>query len=84
MEIEYLNPEADLSKRPFYPQNPSEFTYIVEKIHISFSSATNPIYYCVTCHSIETRHSIDFHKSCVRATKSQILGKVLFKNLLCC
>ena len=75
MELEYTNPDQNLDKRPFYIPNSYEFNYIIEKIHSDFSKATNPIYYCMSCHSIETRHSIDFHKSCKIAKKAQVLGK---------
>lgn len=74
MQLEYSNPDFTLEKRPFYPQNCFEYNYIMERIHFIFSTATNPVYYCMSCHSIETRHSIDYHKNCRIAKKSQIFG----------
>ena len=76
MQCEYVNPDTDLDKRPFYPQDCSDFNLIIEKIHVSFAKASNPVYYCMSCHSIETRHSIDFHGNCKIAKKSEIFGMI--------
>lgn len=75
----YSNPPENLELRVFYTPESEEYSLIKNKIYDEFSASTNPAYYCLSHHSVETRSTIEGHEKCVFLNKSDLYTK----SMLC-
>jgi len=86
-DIEFFNPPKDVKKRDFYGKKSPNYDLMMNLLH-SDAQKTPRIYYCGTCHSIETVSTYVTHKKsslCEIYSRGQILGLlsnfILYKSL---
>lgn len=61
-KIIYTNPSLDVTKRSLISPGTPRYEEIINAVISEFNKKTN-MYYCATCHSIETRSSIPSHQN---------------------